>query len=179
MVVGAVAAMLLLGTSSPAQEIQPPFTWKGKGLVSFIAEQGIKEVSFNLELAVDANGGVKGKTTSEDGTSVIKHVFYGERVEHQLPGYFSQKAILVLVINEQGSNPMLAVLNGRLLADRFYTGEALLKRYEPSGETDRTLGVGDPAATRVDGHSLPSSLASALEKTMPIGTVKIEGAYEK
>ena len=47
-VVVAVAAVAFLGTLSLAQEVEPPFTWKGKGLVSFVAEQGIKEVSFNL-----------------------------------------------------------------------------------------------------------------------------------
>ena len=178
-VVVAVAAVAFLGTLSQAQEAEPPFTWKGKGLVSFVAEQGIKEVSFNLELAVDANGGIKGKTSSEDGSSTIKHVFYGERVEHELPGYSSRKAMLVLVINEQGSNPMLAVLNGRLLAGRFFTGEALIKRYEPSSEPDKALGVGEPIATAIDEEALPASLKSALKKMIPVGTVKIEGAFQK
>lgn len=178
-IVGAIAVAALLGPLSRAQEVEPPFTWKGKGMVSFIVEQGVRDVNFSFELAVDANGGVKGKTTSDDGSSAIKHVFYGERVEHELPGYYSRKAMLVIVINEQGSDPMLAVLNGRLLAGRFFAGEILIKRYEPSSETDKALGVGDPIATQIEEDSLPSSLKSALKKLMPFGTVKIEGAYQK
>jgi hypothetical protein len=177
--IGAAVAGALLGTAGLAQEAEPPFTWKGKGQVSFIAEQGVKDVGFTFELAVDANGGVKGKTTSDDGSSAIKHVFYGERVEHALPGYHSRKAILVLMINEQGSEPLLVVLNGRLLAGRFYTGEALLKRSEPSSEADKALGVGDPIATPIDEDALPAGLKSALKKLVPLGTVKIEGAYGK
>ena len=87
--------------------------------------------------------------------------------------------MLVLVINEQGGNPMLAVLNGRLLAGRFFTGEALIKRYEPSSEPDKALGVGEPVATSIDEDALPASLKSALKKMIPVGTVKIEGAYQK
>jgi hypothetical protein len=178
-VVGSVAAVTLLGTVSLAQEVEPPFTWKGKGLGSFIAQDGINEISFNLELAVDADGGVKGKTISDEGESTIKHMFYGERVEHEFPGYYSRKAILVLMINEQGTEPMLAIFNGRLLAGRFFTGEALLMRSEPDSETDKALGVGNPIATRIEEDNLPSSLKSALKKAIPFGTVKIEGAYQE
>jgi hypothetical protein len=179
MLVRALAAMALLGSLSLAQEVEPPFTWKGKGMVSHISEQGVKEISFSLELAVDANGGIKGKATSDEGSSAIKHVFYGERVQYELANYYTQKAMLVLVINEQGNNPMLLVLNGRVLTGRFFIGEALIKRYEPSSETDKALGVGDPMATPIEEDNLPSALKSALKKTMPIGTVKIEGAYQK
>lgn len=179
MVVCAYIAVALLGSLSWAQEAEPPFSWKGKGLVNYVSDQGIKETSFTLELAVDANGGIKGKAANEEGRSAVKHVFYGERVDYELPGAYSRKAMLVLVINEEGSNPMLLVLNGRLLAGRFYTGEALIKRYEPSGETDKALGVGDPMATPIDEDNLPARIKSALKKMMPIGTVKIEGAYQK
>ena len=177
--VGAVAAATLLGTASLAQEVEPPFTWKGKGVGSFIAQDGINEINFNLELAVDVDGNVKGKTVSDEGESTVKHMFFGQRVEHEFPGYYSRKAILVLAINEQGVEPMLAVLNGRLLAGRFFSGEALLKRYEPDSDTDKALGVGNPTATQIEEDYLPSSLKSALKKAMPFGTVKIEGAYQE
>ena len=171
--------MVFSGTVSLAQEVEPPFSWKGKGLVSFIAEYGINEINFNFEFAVDADGNVKGKTTTEDSESTMKHMFYGERVEHQLPGYYSRKVILVLVINEQRDEPMLAVLNGRLLGGRFFSGEVRIKRYEPDSETDKALGVGDPMSTQIEEDYLPNSLKSALKKTMPVGTVKIEGAYQQ
>ena len=177
LIIGATAIVTLLATTTQAQEAEPPFTWKGKGLVSFIAEYGINEINFDFDLAVDTNGGIKGKTTSNEGSSTLKHMFYGDRIDHPLPGYFSRKAILVLTINEQGSDPMLLVLNGRLLAGRLFTGEVLVKRYEPSSDTDRALGVGNSIATSIDEDYLPSSLKSALKGTMPIGTVKIEGTY--
>jgi len=177
-VAAAVSVAALLGTVSLAQEVEPPFTWKGKGVVSFIAEQGVKEVSFNFNLAVDSSGGIKGKTTSDEGESTVKHVFYAERVEHPIANYYSRKAMLVLAINEDGSNPVLAVLNGRLLAGKFFSGEVLVKRYEPENETDKALGVGNPVATLIEEDSLPDSLKSALKKLMPIGTVKIEGGYQ-
>jgi hypothetical protein len=179
MIIGAAAAVALLGTVTLAQEVQPPFTWKGKGLASLIAEQGINEVNFDFELAVDGNGGLKGKTTGDEGSATIKHMFYGEQVDHhELPGYHFRRAIIVLAFNEQGGDPMLLVLDGRLLAGRFFTGELLMKRYEPYSETDKALGVGDPMATPMDEDYLPSSLKSALRKTLPFGMVKIEGAYQ-
>lgn len=178
-VAAAVAVAALLGTVSLAQEVEPPFTWKGKGVVTFLAEQGVKDVSFNFELAVDSSGGIKGKTTSDEGESTIKHLFYGERVEHPIAGYYSRKAMLVLAINPEGDNPVLAVLNGRLLAGKFFSGEALVKRLDPDSETDKALGVGDPVATLIEEDSLPFALKSAVKKLMPIGTVKIEGAYQK
>jgi len=79
--------------------------------------------------------------------------------------------------NEGGSEPMLAILNGRLLAGRFFTAEVLLKRYEQGSQSDKALGVGNPMGTPIDEDYLPSSLKSALKKSMPFGTVKIEGAY--
>jgi hypothetical protein len=172
-----VAAFTVLGTASWAQEVEPPFTWKGKGEVAFVGEYGTQEVNFSFELSVDASGGIKGKTSSDEGDSALKHVFYGERVEHELPGYYSRKAIVVLMLNEGGSEPLVATLNGRLLAGRFFSGEALIKRYEYGSETDKALGVGNPMATQIDEDYLPSSLKSALKKSMPIGTVKIEGGY--
>lgn len=178
MTAGTVAFAALIGTASLAQEVEPPFTWKGKGEVSFISERGVRNVSFDFELSIDGSGGINGKTSNDEGESLIKHVFYGERVEHEIPGYHSRKTILVLVINERGNRPMLAVLNGRLLGDRLFTGEALIKRYEPDSQTDKALGVGDPMATQIDADDLPSDLKSALKKTVPVGMVKIEGAYQ-
>jgi len=174
-----VAAVTLLGTASLAQEIEPPFTWKGKGEASFIAEYGINELSVDFELSVDANGGIKGRTSTEDGDSAVKHVFYGERMEHELPGYYSRKAIVVLMINEDGGEPMLAIMDGRLLAGRFFTGEVRLARSEQGSETNRALGVGDPVGTPIEEDYLPSSLKSALKKSMPLGSFKIEGAYKQ
>lgn len=172
-----LTAIAVLGTASAAAEIEPPFTWKGKGVASFIAEYGIDEIQFTLEVSVDAEGQIKGKTSSDEGESSLKHMFYGERVEHEVPGYYSRKSILVLMLNETSDEPMLIVLDGRLLAGRFFAGEARVKRYEKGSESDKALGVGDLVATAIDEDYLPSNLRTALKKSMPWGTVKIEGAY--
>ena len=54
-----LTAIAVLGTASAAAEIEPPFTWKGKGVASFIAEYGIDEIQFTLEVSVDAEGQIK------------------------------------------------------------------------------------------------------------------------
>lgn len=174
-----MAAVALWGMASLAQEVEPPFTWNGKGVATVIAEYGVNDINFQIDLSVDAQGGFKGKTSNEEGESAIKHVFYGERMDYEIPGLFSRKAIVVLLINEGGDNPMLAVLNGRLLAGRLFSGEVLLKRYEAGSESDKALGVGNPVATPIDEDYLPSSLKAALKKCAPFGTVKIEGAYKQ
>lgn len=175
----AVAAAMVFGTSSLAQEVEPPFTWKGKGEATFIAEYGLNEIQFEMELSIDETGGVSGFTRSDEGKSTLKHVFYGERVDYPIGELYSRKVIMVILLNEDGGEPMVGVMNGRLLAGRFFYGELSLKRYEPASETDKALGLGDQTATEIDEDYLPSSLKSALKKCMPFGLTKIEGAYKK
>ena len=122
---------------------------------------------------------VDGKTSNEDGTSRIKHVFSNERKQYDFPGFFAQNVVIVLMFDEYGSNPMLGVLNGRLLMDKFLYGEMMLIKYEEGSDTARALGVGDPAATLMEGDELSNSLRSVLKKCMPIGSVRIEGDYKK
>jgi hypothetical protein len=175
----AFVAAVMMGMPCTAQEVEPPFTWEGKGAASFISEQGIKDTDFQFELSVDEQGMVSGQASNEDGTSKIKHVFYTEKKQYDWPGYFSRKIIIVLVFNENGDYPMLGVYNGRLLVDKFLYGEILLTGYETGSETAKALGIGDPEATLMEGDELPNSLRSVLKKCFPVGTVKIEGDYKK
>ena len=179
--IGAVVAVALLGTASLslAQEVEPPFTWKGEGQATFISEDGVNEIDFTLEMSVDANGGITGKTVSDEAETAVKHMFFDQRVDHGFRDYYSRKAILVLAINEQGNKPMLIILNGRLLGGRLFTGEVSFKRMEPGSDADRALGIGDPMATEIDEDNMPYSLKSALKKAMPVGAVKIEGTYQQ
>jgi len=62
-----------------AQDVEPPFTWEGKGSASFISEGGIEDIDFQFELSIDEQGMFEGQTSNEDGTSKIKHVFYTEK----------------------------------------------------------------------------------------------------
>lgn len=162
-----------------AQEPELPFTWEGKGAASFISEGGINEIEFQFELSVDEQGMVKGKSTSEDGTSRIKHIFVSEPKQYEVPGFYARKIVIVLMFDEYAGNPMLGVLNGRILMDKFIYGEMSLTRYEADSHTAKTLGIGDPEATLLEGGELPYELKSVLKKCLPIGTVKIRGDYRK
>ena len=169
---------VMMGTPCMAQDVEPPFTWEGKGTVWFISEDGTTEIDFQLEMSIDEQGTVKGQTSNEDGISKIKHVFYTDAKQYEYPGFFSRNLVIVLVLNEYGNNPMLTVLNGRLLVDKFFYGEAMLTRYEEGSDTAKALGVDNPEATWMEEDELPGSVKSALKKCIPFGMVKIEGDYK-
>lgn len=172
-------AAVMMGIPCTAQEVEPPFTWEGKGAASFISEGGIQEIDFQFELSIDEQGMVDGKSTNEDGTSKIKHVFYSEPKQYDFPGFFTRNIVIVLMFDEYGGNPMLGVLNGRILMDKFLYGEMMLTGFEAGSDTAKALGVGDSEATLMEGDELPSSLRSVLKKCFPIGVVKIEGDYKQ
>ena len=110
-----------------------------------------------------------GSFISEYGTSEMA-------IEMELS--VDEQGIIVMMINEYGDNPMLAVLNGRILMDKFLYGEVLLTQYETGSDTARALGVGDPEATLLYGEDLPSDLKAELKKCMPFGMAKIVGDYK-
>jgi len=174
----AFVAAVMMGMACMAQDVEPPFTWEGKGAASFISERGIEEIDFQFELSIDEQGMVDGKTSNEDGTSKIKHVFYTEAKQYDFPGFFTRNIVIVLIFNEYGNNPMLSIVNGRILMDKFLYGEMMLTGYEAGSDTASALGVGDPEATLMEGDELPNSLKSAMKKCLPVGMVKIEGDYK-
>ncbi len=178
-IVLALVAAVMTAMPCMAQEVELPFTWKGKGTGSFISEGGIEELDFQFELSVDEQGVVKGQTSSENGIARIKHVFSTEPKQYDFPGFFTRKIVIVFIVNEDGDTPMLSILNGRVLVDKFMYGEVLMTRYETGSETAKALGVEDPEATLMEGEELPSSLKSVLNKCFPIGTAKIEGDYKR
>jgi hypothetical protein len=161
-----------------AQDVEPPFTWEGQGSGTFIGEYGTEDTDLKFELSVDEQGMFKGQASSDDGISKIQHVFYAEKKEYDFPGFFSRNLVIVMMINEYGDNPMLSVLNGRILIDKFLYGEVMLTRYEQGSDMVRALGVGNPEATLMEDDELPDSLKSALKKCFPFGVVKIEGDYK-
>jgi hypothetical protein len=171
-------AAVMMGMPCMAQDVEPPFTWEGKGSASFISEGGIEEFDFQFEMSIDEQGMVDGKASNEDGSSKIMHVFYTESRQYDFPGFFTRNIVIVLMFNEYGDNPMLSVLNGRILVDKFFYGEAMLTRFEEGSDTAKALGVGDSYATLMEDDELPGSLKSALKKCLPFGVVKIEGDYK-
>jgi hypothetical protein len=161
-----------------AQNVELPLKWEGKGSVSFIGQYGTEDVDFQFELSIDEQGMFTGQTSTDDGTSEIKHVFCTEKKEYDYPGFFSRNLIIVLVINEYGDNPMLSVLNGRILMDKFFYGETMLTGFEENSDIAKALGVGNPQATLMEDDELPWEVKSALKKCIPFGVVKIEGDYK-
>ena len=170
---------VMMGMPCSAQDVEPPFTWEGKGTGSFISEGGIEEFDFQFELSIDEQGVVEGQTSSENGNARIKHVFYTEPKQYDFPGFFTRNIVIVFMLNENGDTPMLSILNGRILVDKFLYGEVMLTRYEASSDTAEALGIGDPEATLMEGDELPYRLKSALKKCLPFGTAKIEGDYKE
>ena len=171
-------AAVMMAIPCMAQDTELPLKWEGKGSVSFIGQYGTEDIDFQFELSIDEQGMFKGQTSTDDGTSEIKHVFCTEKKEYDYPGFFSRNLIIVLVINEYGDNPMLSVLNGRILMDKFFYGETMLTRFEEDSDIAKALGVGNPQATLMEDDELPWELKSALKKCIPFGVVKIEGDYK-
>ena len=161
-----------------AQDTELPLKWEGKGSVSFIGQYGTEDLDFQFELSIDEQGMFKGQTSTDDGASEIKHVFCTEKKQYDYPGFFSRNLIIVLVINEYGDNPMLSVLNGRILMDKFFYGETMLTGFEEDSDIAKALGVGNPQATLMEDDELPWEVKSALKKCIPFGVVKIEGDYK-
>ena len=178
----ALVAALIMGVmtavSCLAQDMEPPFTWEGEGTASLVGEDGISEIEFQFELSIDEQGMFEGQTSNESGTSRIKHVFYADQEQHEF-GVSSRKVTIVVMINEYGDSPVLSILNGRLLVDRFFYGEVMLARYEAGSDTAKALGVGKPEATYMPDGELPWNVKSALKDCLPLGTVQIRGGYKQ
>lgn len=170
-------AVFILGSSIAAQPVELPFTWEGKGDALLIGRDGINEVNFNFELSIDEDGMVKGKTYNEDGSSSIRHVYYSDPIKHDFEGLFSQKIMIVTILNEYGNNPVISILNGRLLVNTFFYGEVFLAEYTPNSDLANQLEINNSQATLMDGGELPWSVKNALRKCLPFGTVSIEGQF--
>ncbi len=174
-----IAATVMMGIPCLSQDVEPPFTWEGEGAVTFIRQEGTEVIDFDIKLSIDKDGYVKGYTKQNDSSSTIKHVFASEKKEYELPGFFSRKVVIVLMLNENDDNPMLAIMNGRLLVDKFFYGETLLTRYEAGSDIAKALGIGNPQVTLMEEGGLPWNLQSMLDKCLPFGVVQIEGKYKK
>ena len=172
-----IAAVTLVCVSGFAQEVEPPFTWKGMGVASVLSQDGTDDIDFQIELSVDEGETLKGKAFTDDGSAAIKHLFYGAADTYEVPGFYSRRLIMVLLINEGEDNPLLAIMNGRVLMDTFFYGEVSLKKHEPGSDVAEALGVDNVGTTEIDADYLPSDLKSALKQSMPLGTFKIMGNY--
>lgn len=180
MITASVFALFLAAvpTASFSQDVALPLTWKGSGESTFIAEYGTNKIEFDVTINVGEDGAVSGSTSTDDGDGIIKHLFYGEKKEHDVFGLKSQKVILVLMLNENSSDPTLIVLNGTILSDRFFYGDISLAKYEAGSPIAEALKVNDQIATEIYEDYLSADLKSALKKCLPFGTFKAEGKLE-
>ncbi|MHC4628017.1 MAG: hypothetical protein ACYTDV_13640, partial [Planctomycetota bacterium] len=158
---------MMMAVPCMAQDVEPPFTWEGKGSGSLLSEGGIEEITFDFELSVDEQGMFKGQASNEEGISRIVHVFCTEPKQYGFPSFFSRKLVVVMLINEYGNNPMLSILNGHAAVDKYIFGEVMLTGYEQGSETAKALGVGNPEVTLMEDDELPYGLKSALKKCLP------------
>jgi len=95
----AFVAAVMMGIPCVAQDIEPPFTWEGKGSGSFISEYGTEKADLQFELSIDEQGMFEGQTSTDDGDAKIQHVFYTEKKQYDFPGFFSRNLVIVMLIN--------------------------------------------------------------------------------
>ena len=173
----AVAGIMLLGMVCMAQAPEPPFTWKGEGLASFIGEEGTTDLEFNVKINIDVDGAVTGETSTDEGSSPIKQLYYGEQVGFDFPPIEARRLTLVIMIGDDSDQPGLVIMSGHILVDKFWFGELFFKPFEAGGSIEKGLDIGNNIATAIDQEYLPQGLNNALNKCIPIGCFKVTGGF--
>lgn len=169
----AAAVAALAGASSMAQEPEVPLTWKGSGEANFYTMEGESEIDFDLEFHVDEEGMVTGKTSNEDGSTVLEKFYYGEEVSAKSPALKSRRLVLVLKL-QSSDEPWLIILNGTVLGGKYFHGELRITSQDAEGMKD-ALNLGDKMAVEMASNSLPSGLKKAIDKSAPMGFFEVEG----
>jgi len=164
--------VILFGGTSFAQEPEVPLTWKGEGEATFISGDGEREIEFDLDFHVDSEGYVKGKTTTDEGGTDLERMYYGDPEEAEYPALDSRKLILVLSID--ADTPILVIMNGQVLDDKYFYGELRLARQNAEG-MEEALDLGNKMATSIYPDSLPSGLKKALKNSAPMGYFEVKG----
>jgi hypothetical protein len=167
----AVGILLLTGVTY-AQEPDVPMTWKGEGEATFISSDGEREIEFDLEFHVDSEGYVTGETSTDEGGTDLERLYYGDPVDAEYPALDSRKLILVLSI--ESDTPILIIMNGQVLNDKYFYGELRLARQNADGMED-ALDIGNKMATSIYADSLPSGLKMALKNSAPMGYFEVIG----
>lgn len=171
----AVAAIMLLGSVCMAQE--PPLTWKGKGVASFMGEYGVEDLEFEIKLHIDEAGMIKGETKTDDGGAQIERLYYSQKKEYEFGEFSAQEVVFVLLTDSDSDSPMMIILDGRVLVDKFCYGELLLKQYEKDGSVEKGLDIGDKMAAEIYEGYPPEGLKAARKKCVPFGYFKITGGF--
>jgi hypothetical protein len=151
-----------------AQEPELPLTWKGEGKAKVLLENGIEELSFSATIHIDNDGWTTGSFSNYEGEIKIERFFYMEENDG------ARKVILVLLDNDD-SNPRLFIVDGRILAGQFIYGEILFKNYVKDGSIEKGLSFGNKTAEEVYQGYMPAGLKAALQGCKPVGCLTIKG----
>ena len=174
--IGAVAlavGILLVGGVSFGQEAEVPLTWEGDGEATIIGRDGQEEIKFDLKFHIDEDGVVSGSTSTGDGAAEIERFYYGDPVKSESPALDSRKLILALSI-ESSDTPILVIMNGQVLGEKYFYGEIRLTRLNAEGMKEG-LNIGNKTATSLSAEGFPSGVKKALEKSVPMGYFEVQG----
>ncbi len=160
---------LLIGITSTAGAQDPdlPLDWKGEGKARVLKNNEFDSVNFTAAIYIGENEKVSGEFSNGEDKVELKKLYYST------PSNGARKLILVLV-KETGDNPMLLVLEGRVLKGIMYYGEILAKRYEADGEVETNLDLDNQYIQEIYTGYAPSSLENAKNACIPMGAFIIE-----
>lgn len=168
-------AFLVVGgwTVIGAQEVPVPFTWVGKAQASILTDQGVETLDFQVDLGVDAQGVVNGKTFIDEGSIPIEKLYYG-------PENNGARRLVLVVSLYDDENPTLFILHGRTLQNHFFYGEVFTKKLESQGEIEKGLSLTEHTAVELYGENdLPANLKNAIKACRPLGCFMIKGDFKK
>lgn len=170
---GWMFGMLLFSGIALGQEPELPFAWEGKGEATFISRNGQRNLEFQLKFHVDEEGNLSGGTSTEEGSTDLERLYYGESIKSESIGLESRRLVLVLT-TKNTETPILVILSGLVLGDQYFYGEIRLTRPNIEGVKEG-LDLGSKVATPLDGDNLTTGLQKALKQTIPMGHFNIVG----
>jgi len=165
------AVLMSAGLFAYAQEIQLPFTWKGDGEAWAMIDDEVQNVKFTVSVTVDQDGMVKGTAATDDGEAKIERFYYTQESDGL------RRVVFILLTHEADNEPLLYILDGKTIKNKFFFGEALIKKFEKEGAIEKGLNIGDKAATEIYEDYIPDGLKKALKSCRPVGCVKIIGKF--
>ncbi len=164
----AIALLVMVVASVPAQDVELPLTWKGNGKAMMAVDENIEEIEFDAKFTVDTDGWVTGSVSAMEGSASLEKFYYGEQVDG------ARKLILVLT----GDDGNLYILDCRMLLGTLLYSEILAKPYEKEGEIEKGLNIGDKTATELYPDYMPEGLKKALKACKPVGFIGLKGKIE-
>ncbi len=168
----AIALLVMAVGTVPAQDVELPLTWKGEGKAIIQMDEEAMHLDVEAKFTVDTDGWTTGKVSAMEGSADLKRFYYGEEAD-------GARKLILVVVSEDDSEPMLFVLDCRILRGSLLYGEILAKPYEKGGEIEKGLNIGDKSAQEIYPDYMPSGLKKAMKVCKPVGVVGVQGGFEK